>query len=162
MVLDAQTVSQMVDHVLAMPLETRLMLLAPVVDGRKGEHVEVLEELRAQGYVRARINGTVVELDQAPKLDLRKKHTIEVVIDRFKVRPEMQQRLAESFETALRLSDGLWCFPPSLRVRNVVTASPNLSRACFRSTTRPERARPAMAWASNNFSIRRGWWRIPS
>jgi len=106
-ILDAQTVSQMVDHVLAMPLETRLMLLAPVVDGRKGEHVEVLEELRAQGYVRARINGAVVELDQAPKLDLRKKHTIEVVIDRFKVRPEVQQRLAESFETALRLSDGL-------------------------------------------------------
>lgn len=106
-VLDAQTVSQMVDHVLAMPLETRLMLLAPVVDGRKGEHVEALEELRAQGYVRARINGKVVELDQAPKLDLRKKHTIEVVIDRFKVRPDVQQRLAESFETALRLSDGL-------------------------------------------------------
>ena len=106
-ILDAQTVSQMVDHVLAMPLETRLMLLAPVVDGRKGEHVEVLEELRAQGYVRARINGAVVELDQAHKLDLRKKHTIEVVIDRFKVRPEVQQRLAESFETALRLSDGL-------------------------------------------------------
>ena len=106
-VLDAQTVSQMVDHVLAMPQDVRLMLLAPVIDGRKGEHVEVLEELRAQGYVRARINGTVVELDQAPKLDLRKKHTIEVVIDRFKVRPDVQQRLAESFETALRLSDGL-------------------------------------------------------
>ncbi len=106
-VLDAQTVSQMVDHVLAMPEDTRLMLLAPVVDGRKGEHVDVLEGLRAQGYVRARINGAVVELDQAPKLDLRKKHTIEVVIDRFKVRPEMQQRLAESFETALRLSEGL-------------------------------------------------------
>ncbi len=106
-VLDAQTVSQMVDHVLAMPQDARLMLLAPVVDGRKGEHVEVLEELRAQGYVRARINGTVVELDQAPKLDLRKKHTIEVVIDRFKVRPDVQQRLAESFETALRLSGGL-------------------------------------------------------
>ncbi|MEQ6340661.1 MAG: excinuclease ABC subunit UvrA [Gammaproteobacteria bacterium] len=106
-VLDAQTVSQMVDHVLALPAETRLMLLAPVVEGRKGEYTEVLEELRAQGYVRARIDGTVVELDQAPKLDLRKKHTIEVVVDRFKVRPEVQQRLAESFETALRLADGL-------------------------------------------------------
>ncbi len=106
-VLDAQTVSQMVDHVLALPAETRLMLLAPVVEGRKGEYAEVLEELRAQGYVRARIDGTVVELDQAPKLDLRKKHTIEVVVDRFKVRPEVQQRLAESFETALRLADGL-------------------------------------------------------
>ncbi|MBI2778938.1 MAG: excinuclease ABC subunit UvrA [Gammaproteobacteria bacterium] len=106
-VLDAQTVSQMVDHVLALPAETRLMLLAPVVEGRKGEYAEVLEELRAQGYVRARIDSTVVELDQAPKLDLRKKHTIEVVVDRFKVRPEVQQRLAESFETALRLADGL-------------------------------------------------------
>ncbi|MFZ5594498.1 MAG: excinuclease ABC subunit UvrA [Pseudomonadota bacterium] len=106
-VLDAQTVSQMVDHVLTLPAETRLMLLAPVVEGRKGEYAEVLEDLRAQGYVRARIDGKVVELERAPKLDLRKKHTIEVVVDRFKARPDVQQRLAESFETALKLSDGL-------------------------------------------------------
>ncbi|HEX9802401.1 MAG TPA: excinuclease ABC subunit UvrA [Gammaproteobacteria bacterium] len=106
-VLQAQTVSQMVDQVLALPEGTRLMLLAPLVQGRKGEHVKVLEELRAQGYVRARVNGEVIELDQVPDLELRKKHTIEAVIDRFKVRPDLKQRLADSFETALRLSDGL-------------------------------------------------------
>jgi excinuclease ABC subunit A len=106
-VLEAQTVSQMVDHVLALPEGSRLMLLAPVVEARKGEHLQVLEELRAQGFVRARIDGEVIELDQPPKLDLRRKHVIEAVVDRFKVRPDIQQRLAESFETALRLSDGL-------------------------------------------------------
>jgi excinuclease ABC subunit A len=106
-VLEAQTVSQMVDHVLELPGDTRLMLLAPVVQARKGEHHQVLEELRAQGFVRARIDGEVVELDQLPKLDLRRKHIIEAVVDRFKVRPDIQQRLAESFETALQLSEGL-------------------------------------------------------
>jgi excinuclease ABC subunit A len=106
-VLEAQTVSQMVDHVLELPGGTRLMLLAPVVQARKGEHHQVLEELRAQGFVRARIDGEVMELDQPPKLDLRRKHVIEAVVDRFKVRPDIQQRLAESFETALQLSDGL-------------------------------------------------------
>ncbi|UCC57328.1 MAG: excinuclease ABC subunit UvrA [Gammaproteobacteria bacterium] len=106
-VLEAQTVSQMVDHVLALPEGSRLMLLAPVVEARKGEHLQVLEELRAQGFVRARIDGEVIELDQPPKLDLRRKHVIEAVVDRFKVRPDIQQRLAESFETALQLSDGL-------------------------------------------------------
>ncbi|MEO5573950.1 MAG: excinuclease ABC subunit UvrA, partial [Gammaproteobacteria bacterium] len=106
-VLEAQTVSQMVDHVLALHENTPLMLLAPVVQNRKGEHVQLLEELRAQGYVRARIDGTLIELDAAPDLDLRKKHTIEVVIDRFRVRPDLQQRLAESIETTLRLSDGI-------------------------------------------------------
>jgi len=106
-VLEAQTVSQMVDHVLALPKGSRLMLLAPVVEARKGEHLQVLEELRAQGFVRARIDGEVFELDQPPKLDLRRKHVIEAVVDRFKVRPDIQQRLAESFETALALSDGL-------------------------------------------------------
>ena len=105
--LDAQTVSQMVDQVLALPEGTRVMLLAPVIQQRKGEHLNVLDELRAQGFVRARIDGDVVELDQAPKLDLRKKHTLEAVIDRFKVRPDVQQRLAESFETALKLADGV-------------------------------------------------------
>ena len=105
-VLEAQTISQMVDHVLSLPEGSRLMLLAPVVDARKGEHVQVLEELRAHGFVRARIDGEVVELDQPPKLDLRRKHVIEAVVDRFKVREELQLRLAESFETALNLSDG--------------------------------------------------------
>ena len=106
-VLEAQTVSQMVDHVLELPEGSRMVLLAPVVEARKGEHVQVLEELRAQGFVRARIDGDIVELDQPPKLDLRRKHVIEAVVDRFKVRPDIQLRLAESFETALRLSDGL-------------------------------------------------------
>ncbi len=105
--LDAQTVSQMVDQVLALPEGTRLLLLAPVVQNRKGEHLGVLQELRAQGYLRARINGKVVELEQAPKMDLRRKHTIEVVVDRLKVRDELQLRLAESFETALKLADGI-------------------------------------------------------
>ena len=105
--LEAQTVSQMVDQVLAMPEGTRLMLLAPVVDDRKGEHVQLMQDLMAQGFIRARINGEVYELDDPPKLDLRKKHTIEAVVDRFKVRDDMRLRLAESFETALRLADGV-------------------------------------------------------
>lgn len=106
-ILEAQTVTQMVDIVLAMPEETKIMILAPVVRERKGEHIELLQELRSQGFVRARIDGDMVELDQAPKLDLRRKHTIEVVIDRIKVRPDIRLRLAESFETALRLGEGV-------------------------------------------------------
>ncbi|MBU2478381.1 MAG: excinuclease ABC subunit UvrA, partial [Gammaproteobacteria bacterium] len=106
-VLEAQTVSQMVDHILALPEGTPLMLLAPVVQDRKGEHINVLEELRAQGFVRARIDGKLVELDQPPALDLKRKHSIEAVVDRFKVRPDLSIRLAESFETALRIADGL-------------------------------------------------------
>lgn len=106
-VLEAQTISQMVDTVLAMPEETKIMILAPVVRDRKGEHVELLQQLHVQGYVRARIDGELVELDAPPKLDLRKKHTIEVVVDRVKVRADIRLRLAESFETALRLADGL-------------------------------------------------------
>ena len=105
--LAAQTVSQMVDQVLALPEGTPLLLLAPVIKDRKGEHVQVLEELRGKGYVRARIDGAVVDLDAAPKLDLRRKHTIEAVIDRLKVRADLAQRLAESFETALKLGGGL-------------------------------------------------------
>ncbi|HEX7030687.1 MAG TPA: excinuclease ABC subunit UvrA [Gammaproteobacteria bacterium] len=104
--LEAQTVSQMVDQVLNLPEGTKLMLLAPVIANRKGEHVQLLTELRAQGFIRARVNGKVVDLDQPPTLDLRRKHTIEAVIDRFKVRDDMAQRLAESFETALALADG--------------------------------------------------------
>ncbi len=105
--LAAQTVSQMVDTVLAMPEGQRMMLLAPVVQDRKGEHKDVLDNLRAQGFVRARVNGEVIELDSPPELELRKKHTIEAVVDRFKVRDDLQQRLAESFETALLMSDGV-------------------------------------------------------
>lgn len=105
--LAAQTVSQMVDAVLAMKEGERMMLLAPVVQDRKGEHKDILENLRAQGFVRARVNGDVIELDSPPELELRKKHTIEAVVDRFKVRPDIQQRLAESFETALKMSDGI-------------------------------------------------------
>jgi excinuclease ABC subunit A len=105
--LAAQTVSQMVDMVLAMPAGGRMMLLAPVVKDRKGEHKDILENLRAQGFVRARVNGKVIELDNPPELELRKKHTIEAVVDRFKVRDDLQQRLAESFETALQMTDGV-------------------------------------------------------
>ncbi|MDE2107674.1 MAG: excinuclease ABC subunit UvrA [Gammaproteobacteria bacterium] len=104
--LAAQTVSQMVDQVMALPADSKLLLLAPVVEERKGEHLELIAELRAQGFVRARIDGEVVELDHAPKLDLRRKHNIEVVVDRFKLRPDVSLRLTESFETALRLADG--------------------------------------------------------
>ncbi|TCO71422.1 excinuclease ABC subunit UvrA [Chromatocurvus halotolerans] len=105
--LQAQTVSQMVDSVLAMPEGEKLMLLAPVVRGRKGEHLQVFEELRAAGFVRARINGRITDLDDLPELDKKKKHTIDVVVDRFKVRDDLGLRLAESFETALQLTDGL-------------------------------------------------------
>lgn len=104
--LDAQIVSQMVDRVLAMPEGTKLMLLAPVIQDRKGEHLKTLEGLSAQGFIRARIDGEVCDLSDPPPLDLHKKHTIEVVVDRFKVREDLQLRLAESFETALGLSGG--------------------------------------------------------
>jgi excinuclease ABC subunit A len=104
--LQAQSVAQMVDHVLALPEDTRLMVLSPLVVGRKGEQLDLFDELRAQGFVRLRIDGKVYEIDAIPKLDKNKKHTIEVVIDRVKVKADIKQRLAESFETALRHSDG--------------------------------------------------------
>jgi excinuclease ABC subunit A len=104
--LAAQTVSQMVDAVLALPEDTKLMILAPLVVGRKGENLELFAELRAQGFVRVRVDGKVHEIDAVPKLDKNKKHTIEVVVDRLKVRADAKQRLAESFETALRHADG--------------------------------------------------------
>ena len=110
--LEAQTISQMVDQVLALPEGAKIMLLAPVVRDRKGEHAQLFDELRAQGYVRVRVDGTVYPINDVPELELRKKHTIEVVIDRFKVRPDLKQRLAESFETALILSDGLALLSP--------------------------------------------------
>ncbi|EPK3134022.1 excinuclease ABC subunit UvrA [Morganella morganii] len=104
--LTAQTVSQMVDNVLTLPEGKRLMLLAPVVKERKGEHTKLLDSLAAQGYIRARIDGEICALSDPPKLELQIKHTIEVVVDRFKVRDDLTQRLAESFETALTLSGG--------------------------------------------------------
>jgi len=106
-VLNAQTISQMVDHILALPEGTKLMLLAPLVDGRKGEHEQILERLRADGFIRARVDGKVMEIDQLEKLDKKKKHTIEAVVDRFKVREDIKTRLADSIETVLKLSDGL-------------------------------------------------------
>ena len=107
--LKAQTISQMVDQVLEMPQETKLMLLAPVIKDRKGEHLHVLDSLRRQGFIRARINGIVCDLDEAPDLNKTHRHTIEVVVDRFKVKTDMGLRLAESFETALALADGVAC-----------------------------------------------------
>ncbi|WP_125716872.1 excinuclease ABC subunit UvrA [Pseudoalteromonas rubra] len=105
--LKAQTISQMVDTVLAHPEGSKLMLLAPVVKNRKGEHVKLLEQLASQGFIRARIDGEVCDLSDPPTLELHKKHTIEVVVDRFKVKEGLEQRLAESFETALELADGI-------------------------------------------------------
>ncbi|MCK9488174.1 MAG: excinuclease ABC subunit UvrA [Xanthomonadales bacterium] len=105
--LQAQTVTQMVDAVLAMDPDKRYMLLAPVIRERKGEHVQVFDRLRGMGYVRVRVNGEVHELDEVPALGLRHKHTIEAVVDRFRPREDLRQRLAESFETALGLADGL-------------------------------------------------------
>jgi excinuclease ABC subunit A len=104
--LEAQSVSQMVDAVLALPEDTRLMILAPVIAGRKGEQADLFVELRAQGFVRVRVDGQVLELDQPLPLDRNKRHTVEVVIDRLKVRPDLRSRLAESFETALLHAEG--------------------------------------------------------
>lgn len=105
--LAAQTISQMVDKVLDLPEGSKMMLMAPIVKERKGEHVKTLENLAAQGFIRARIDGETCDLSDPPTLELHKKHTIEVVVDRFKVRPDLQQRLAESFETTLELSGGI-------------------------------------------------------
>jgi len=105
--LEAQTVSQMVDHVLSQPQDTKAMLLAPIVRDRKGEHLQVLDDLRSKGFVRVRVDGKLYDLDEVPKLNLRQKHTIEAVVDRIKVRADIRARLADSFETTLKLSDGL-------------------------------------------------------
>lgn len=105
--LKAQTIGQMVDQVLALPEDSKLMLLAPIIRGRKGEHAHIFQNLRAQGFIRVRIDGLVVDLDDVPELEKNKKHDIEVVIDRFKVKNDLQLRLSESFETALNLSEGL-------------------------------------------------------
>ncbi|AAO29288.1 excinuclease ABC subunit UvrA [Xylella fastidiosa subsp. fastidiosa] len=120
--LEAQTVSQMVDHVLTLDPEQRYMLLAPVVRERKGEHTQVFEQLRAQGFVRVRVDGELYEIDAVPTLTLRQKHTIEAVIDRFRPREDIKQRLAESFETALKLGNGM----ASVQTLDTTTATPHL------------------------------------
>jgi excinuclease ABC subunit A len=104
--LEAQTVSQMVDSVLALPEDTKLMILAPVVSNRKGEQLDLFEELKAQGFVRVRVDGEIYEMDAIPKLAKTVKHSVDVVVDRLKVRSDMKQRIAESFETSLRLAEG--------------------------------------------------------
>ncbi|MEX0584811.1 MAG: excinuclease ABC subunit UvrA, partial [Natronospirillum sp.] len=103
--LAAQTVDQMVDQIMALPEGSKLMLLAPIIKERKGEHVHIFEQLRAQGFVRVRVDGLVCDLDDTPELDKKKKHTIEAVVDRFKVRDDLRLRLAESLETCLTLAD---------------------------------------------------------
>ncbi len=105
--LEAQTVSQMVDQVLVMPEGSRLMILAPVIRDRKGEHLQVVETMRSQGFIRLRVDGQVYDIDDVPALDKKRKHQIDVVVDRFKVKPGLEQRLAESFETALDLAEGI-------------------------------------------------------
>lgn len=105
--LQAQTVSQMVDKVMELPLDSRIMILAPVIRGRKGEHLHVFNELRSSGFIRARVDGLVCEIDYPPELEKNKKHSIDVVVDRLKIKPGLEQRLAESFETAIQLADGL-------------------------------------------------------
>ena len=105
--LEAQTVSQMVDKVIALPTDTRIMVLAPIVRKRKGQHIHVFNELKTSGFIRARVNGLVCEIEYPPELEKNKKHSIDVVIDRLKIRPGLEQRLAESFETAIQLADGL-------------------------------------------------------
>ncbi len=110
--LEAQTVSQMVDQVLALPEDSKLMILAPVIRDRKGEHLQVIDTMRSQGFIRLRVDGTVYDIDDVPALDKKRKHQIDVVVDRFKVKPGLEQRLAESFETALDLSDGIALVAP--------------------------------------------------
>ncbi len=105
--LEAQTVSQMVDKVMALPADSRIMVLAPMIRERKGEHLHVFSELRTSGFIRARVDGLVCEIEYPPELEKNKKHSIDVVIDRIKIKPGLEQRLAESFETAIQLADGL-------------------------------------------------------
>jgi excinuclease ABC subunit A len=125
--LEAQSVAQMVDQVLALPADSAWQLLAPMVRDRKGEHAEVFEQARAQGFVRVRVDGRVYELDEVPTLNRKLKHDIEIVVDRFKVRPDIKQRLSESFETALRLSDGLALAAPHSGEGDMLTFSARMS-----------------------------------
>jgi excinuclease ABC subunit A len=110
--LEAQTVSQMVDQVLAMPEGSKLMILAPVIRDRKGEHQNVIDTMKSQGFIRMRVDGSVYDIDDVPALDKKRKHQIDVVVDRFKVKPGLEQRLAESFETSLALADDIALVAP--------------------------------------------------
>ena len=105
--LEAQTISQMVDKVMTLPKDARIMILAPIIRDRKGEHVHVFNELKTSGFIRARVDGIVCEIDYPPELEKNKKHSIDVVIDRLRIKEGLEQRLAESFETAIQLADGL-------------------------------------------------------
>jgi excinuclease UvrABC ATPase subunit len=151
------------------------MLLAPVIRDRKGEHAQVFDQLRAQGFVRVRVDGELHEIDAVPPLALRQKHTIEAVIDRFRPREDIKQRLAESFETALKLGDGMasvqsldnaetapTLFSSKFPARSAATRCRSWNRACSRSTHRWAPAPAAMAWAWPNSSIPRAWWCTPS
>lgn len=173
--LAAQTVSQMVDNVLSQPEGQRLMLLAPIIKERKGEHNKTLENLAGQGYIRARIDGEVCDLSDPPKLELQKKHTIEVVIDRFKVRDDLSTRPPSLLKPrwscrAAPPSSPIWtirkpkscCFPPTSPARFAATACANWNRACSPSTTRLALARPAMVSASSSISIRNASFRTQS
>lgn len=110
--LEAQTISQMVDQVMAMPDDSKLMILAPVIRDRKGEHQQLIETMKSQGFIRLRVDGTVYDIDDVPALDKKRKHQVDVVVDRFKVKPGLEQRLAESFETSLGLADGIALVAP--------------------------------------------------
>ncbi len=173
--LTAQTVSQMVDQVLKLPEGESAILLAPLVSARKGEHFEVLKDLMAQGFVRARVDGRVIELDAVPSLDPRRKHDIEAVVDRFRLRADLSSRLAESFETALRLGNGLarlaladssgreeLNFSSRHACPTCGHSVPPLEPKLFSFNNPAAPARTATAWASRSSSIRRAWWSIPS
>jgi excinuclease ABC subunit A len=121
----------MVDEVLNLPENSRVMILAPVVSERKGEHVQLLQGLQAKGYIRARIDGELCELDDPPSLALRKKHTIEVVVDRFKVRDDLAQRLSESFENALNLSGALFILDEKLSRNSISVVFGNVNTFKF-------------------------------
>jgi len=158
--LQAQTISQMVDQVLALPEGSKLMLLAPVIRDRKGEHLNLFSDFKQQGFLRVRIDGTVHELDAVPELDAKKKHTIEVVIDRFKVREDIKTRLAESFETALLLANDVatvaWMDnddEANLPAHTVVTTYRNLSQDYFLLIILPAHVRNAKASGTITSSI---------
>ena len=149
---------QILQQVMALGPQERVMILAPIVRGRKGEYKKELEKLARQGFVRARVDGVLRPLDEEITLDKRKNHTIEVVVDRLLIKPEVEKRLEASIETATKLADGLvlvawWtgrsgCTRRNWRVRNAARACRNWSRARFRSTVRLARARPARGWGA--------------
>ena len=152
-----QSIDQMVDQILALPERSRIQLLAPVVRGRKGEHVKVLEQARKSGYVRARIDGNQYELSEEIKLEKNIKHNIEIIVDRLIVRPGIEKRLTDSIETAMGLGGGLMMvdvadgetlnFSQNLPARTAASALKRWSPAAFPSTTPSAPARTASDWA---------------